>query len=129
MGDLSDNFSSEEFRCKCGCGICNVSATLLTALERLRHQLGRPIHINSGCRCPPHNQAMGGVADSAHVTTETEPCEAADIKTTSGHETFAMLDQIFLYNLFNRIGIGKTLLHVDVDVTKPPQTVWLYSDK
>lgn len=128
-GDLSEHFDSSEFRCKCGCGICNVSATLLTKLERLRHQLGRPIHINSGCRCPAYNAKVGGVPDSAHVTTETEACEAADLRVESGHEAFLMIDQIMLYALFTRVGVGKTLLHVDVDAAKPQNVIWIYSDK
>lgn len=129
MGDLSANFSRSEFECKCGCGTCNVSDTLLNRLERLRHQLGRPIHINSGCRCPEHNAAVGGVKDSAHVATDTEPCEAADLRVESGHEAFMMLDQIMLYALFTRIGIGKSLLHVDVDAAKPQSVVWIYTNK
>lgn len=128
-GYLSENFSRAEMECKCGCGTCNVSERLLTMLERLRHQLGRPIHINSGCRCPKHNAAVGGVPDSAHVATATEPCEAADLRIESGHEAFLMLDQIMLYALFTRVGVGKGLIHVDVDAAKPQSVIWIYPNK
>jgi len=37
-------------------------------LEPLRVAYGKPITINSGYRCPKLNQAVGGVANSAHKT-------------------------------------------------------------
>jgi hypothetical protein len=43
-------------------------------LEMVRALLGAPIHINSGYRSPVVNRAVGGVANSQHVTGE-----AADI--------------------------------------------------
>lgn len=37
-------------------------------LERLREGLGGfPLHVTSWCRCPVHNQAVGGAPQSYHV--------------------------------------------------------------
>jgi hypothetical protein len=47
----------------------------------------------------------------------------------SGHEAFLMVDQIMLYALFTRIGIGKGLIHVDVDIAKPQSVIWVYKDR
>lgn len=41
---------------------------LCDGLERIRSVLGYPIHINSGYRCPELNKAIGGAANSQHVT-------------------------------------------------------------
>ena len=43
-------------------------------LEPLRQHFGIPVVISSGYRCPALNQAVGGVANSQHLTGE-----AADI--------------------------------------------------
>lgn len=67
MGDLTKNFSLWEFRCRCGCGFDQVNMTLVHALQEVRDLLGVPLHVNSGCRCPTHNAAIGGVPDSQHV--------------------------------------------------------------
>lgn len=67
---LSEHFDDSEFACRCGCGFGahpgDVSPALLAGLEELRAQLGRPIRIRSGCRCPAHNVKMGGAAHSGH---------------------------------------------------------------
>lgn len=47
-------------------------------LDPLRERCGKPITVNSGYRCPEVNKAVGGVANSQHVTG----C-AADITTGS----------------------------------------------
>ncbi|MGN6518674.1 MAG: D-Ala-D-Ala carboxypeptidase family metallohydrolase [Dokdonella sp.] len=49
----------------------SVRANLLTlalGLEQVRALLGAPLHIDSGYRCPALNQAVGGVANSAHLS-------------------------------------------------------------
>lgn len=36
-------------------------------MEQVRSILGKPIHIDSGYRCPALNKAVGGAKDSAHL--------------------------------------------------------------
>lgn len=68
-GQITDHFSWEEAACK-HCGkVPSVKAVEATAvwLERVRDALGgRPIHVNSWCRCEEHNTAVGGVPSSLH---------------------------------------------------------------
>lgn len=67
MGDLTEHFSAEEFRCR-HCGAVKTSCVMLEALEKLRRIIGdRPIVIVSGYRCPRHNKAVGGATRSRHV--------------------------------------------------------------
>lgn len=66
-GNLSEHFSTEEFACH-HCGkLDTISPRLIELLEQLRKNCGRPIHINSGYRCPVHNANVGGVKNSQHV--------------------------------------------------------------
>ena len=64
---LTANFRSEEFCCRCGCGFCDIDMKVVQALQDLRDLLGKPIHILSGCRCPAHNAAVGGVGGRQHL--------------------------------------------------------------
>ena len=61
---LSDHFSVSEFECRCGCGYGagpgDVDARLLDKIEALRAMCGgRPIIVNSGCRCISHDLRIG----------------------------------------------------------------------
>jgi Peptidase M15 len=42
--------------------------TLAAGLEHIRAELGAPMHIDSGYRCPALNRAVRGVSTSAHTT-------------------------------------------------------------
>lgn len=121
MGDLSPHFDRSEFACKCGCGFDKVSTELVEQLERLRLFLRRPVTINSGCRCPARNAAEGGKQDSAHLTGE-----AADIACVDSHTRWEMKRLIYTWAMFNRVGTGKTFLHVDVSETLPQEVEWTY---
>lgn len=48
----------------------NLQALVEEVLEPVRERLGRPITVNSGYRCPIHNAAVGGVANSQHLRGE-----------------------------------------------------------
>ena len=67
MGDLSAHFSTDEFRCHCGCGMAIVQPSLIKALEEVRGLINMPLHITSGYRCPAHNKACGGATKSEHM--------------------------------------------------------------
>ena len=43
-------------------------------LEPVRQQLGLPIKVNSGYRCPLLNQMVGGVSTSQHLKGEVLLC-------------------------------------------------------
>lgn len=82
---LSKYFTRSEFACKCGCGFAAVDAELLRVLEDVREHFTQPVKINSACRCPKHNAAVGGEAGSKHmlgiaadiVVGQTKPAEVA----------------------------------------------------
>jgi lysozyme family protein len=68
LRQLSKNFHSREFVCKCGkCDGGFVLPRLLKVLQKMRDEFGRPVQISSGFRCPEHNRRIGGAADSQHT--------------------------------------------------------------
>lgn len=73
-------FKRSEFTCKCGCGFDTVDAGLLNVVTDVRIEFQKPVIINSGCRCPEHNKAIGGSPRSQHVIAK-----AADIKVKGVH--------------------------------------------
>jgi hypothetical protein len=69
--------------------------------------------VNSGCRCPAHNLAIGGSPLSAHTTGE-----AADIACPTSQRAFVLLKYAFLAG-FRRIGIERGCIHLDVSTALP----------
>ena len=122
MGDLSEDFNYKEFTCNCGCDRVVVAPELIKQIQRLRTMHRKPIRINSGYRCPEYNARVGGVDGSAHTTGH-----AADIACETSEERHALLNLVFFYSLFTRVGIDKRFVHLDVDPSKPQHVVWIYT--
>lgn len=120
MGDLSRNFNTKEFRCKCGCGKVRVDPRLVKGLQCMRDNYGGPIKITSGFRCEAHNEAVGGASDSAHLVGA-----AADLSVETSKQRFRLVREAVNAG-FTRIGIGSTLIHVDVSVSHPQNVMWVY---
>ena len=77
--DEIEYFTRDEFRCKCGGKYCNgypaePKEQLVRIADQLRKNLGVPITVVSGLRCPTWNKIQGGVENSQHMYGE-----AADI--------------------------------------------------
>ena len=119
MGDLSQNFSRWEFECSCGCGYSQVQVEFVKRLQKVRENFG-PMTINSGCRCGSYNRSVGGSPLSAHV-----PGLAVDILCSNSLSRFNLLRGL-LAEGFQRIGIGREFIHVDMDISKPQFLIWLY---
>lgn len=115
MGTISKNFSYREFEASNKAdekGICNVitsfevrdaiKALVDTVLQPLRDAWGKPLHINSGYRCPELNSEVGGMPTSQHVKGE-----AADVACDNPVELARLAvamrlpyDQMILYPTF-----------------------------
>lgn len=116
--DSSKYFTRSEFRCKCGkCGgfPAEPAAKLVHLLNRAREDLGAPGVIISGIRCPQHNAAVGGVANSRHLYG----C-AVDIaftgKTPAQMETYFQTQPETAYCYQIKDSQGKLCGDVHVDV-------------
>ncbi|KWT91837.1 D-Ala-D-Ala carboxypeptidase family metallohydrolase [Candidatus Magnetominusculus xianensis] len=112
---------TEDFTCRCGCGLNNISAALVATLDKIRESAGIALKITSGCRCKTHNKAIGGKSDSAHLKGL-----ATDISIASSHERY-LVSKAAIDAGVERLGIGTTLVHLDIDKDKPQKVAWLYA--
>lgn len=86
----------------------NVVALVENVLEPAREKLGKAIVVNSGFRCPLHNAAVGGVANSQHVKGEAadlhcdDDCRLAKVIVEQGR-----FDQLILYPTFVHVSWRK----------------------
>lgn len=93
---------------------------LIRMLNLARHIDGKAWKVNSGKRSKEYNAQVGGVASSAHITGK-----AVDISATTGIRKFEVVTAAYLAG-FNRIGINKSFIHLDVDNSKPNPSIFLY---
>lgn len=120
---LSNNFTLEEFACPCCNGLPKVTEQFrlfIDMLQNTRDIYGANMRITSGYRCARHNKAVGGVSDSSHLKGI-----AADVACSSD-EARLRLVRSALQAGFERIGVGYTFIHLDIDNDKK-KSMWLYS--
>lgn len=86
----------------------NLDSLVSNVLEPVRERLGKPITVNSGFRCPIHNRAVGGVANSQHMRGE-----AADICCEDNRRLAKIIveqgrfDQLIIYPSFVHVSYKK----------------------
>lgn len=93
--------------------VAELKPVLVDKLDAARTAAGIPFVITSGYRTVAENTAVGGVADSAHLTGA-----AADIACSDSVSRLAML-KAFLSVGFTRIEICPAHIHVDISTTLP----------
>ena len=84
---VSAHFKVREFQCHAKSDTVFISDAQIAVLEKIRAHFGKPVHINSGYRCPALNNAVGGKASSQHLRGE-----AADITTGSPQSNKQLYD-------------------------------------
>jgi zinc D-Ala-D-Ala carboxypeptidase len=100
----------------------DISPDLVVSLERVERDLGVELVFSSGFRCPECNAKVGGVSHSAH-----QRGLAVDIAAGYSSLRYALV-KAFLDAGWRRIGIGKTFIHVDIDLSLPQDIIWHYYD-
>ena len=111
-------FSREEFACKCG-KYCNgypaeMKQTAVMLADRARDHFGAPATVVSGLRCRQHNQDVGGVENSQHMTGEAIDLRIAGV---SAEKLLAFLQQ--QPELRYAYAINETNVHLDVPRGSP----------
>jgi len=110
---LTENFNLEEFACK-HCGKVELAYVIPYFLQKVRDKVGEAIFIVSGYRCPEHNRAVGGVADSLHKTGRAVdiraqgiiPEKLAKIAYEEGFCTVIIYDTFCHCQFQGRLGMG-----------------------
>lgn len=116
---LTPHFHLDEFRCPCCNDVIQSAAQKLAeALEPARELFG-PIHIRSGYRCPRHNTASKGTLFSQHLLGL-----AADITIAGDAARFELITAL-IESGFNRLGIGRQIVHADIGTPTVP-VIWTY---
>lgn len=64
---IGQHFKVKEFACQDGSQVVFVDDYLVSILDILRNQVGKPVHINSGYRTPTRNKAVNGAKYSYHM--------------------------------------------------------------
>tara|TARA_R110000772_G_scaffold31949_1_gene78530 strand:+ start:2455 stop:2727 length:273 start_codon:yes stop_codon:yes gene_type:complete len=88
-------------------------------LDEARECAGIPFIINSAYRSPSHPLSIKNPT-SSHIKGL-----AVDISATSSRQRGLILDALRAVG-FDRIGIAKTFIHVDMDFDKDQDVTWLY---
>jgi len=126
---MSKYFRQEELACKCGCGLSRMDPAFVALLDLVREHAGPPpgipLVVDSGCRCAAHNAAVGGSPSSSHLVGTDGLCHAVDIRAIAPVTRFRIIASALSHGI-NRIGIGRTFIHLDNDPSKPPTLIWLY---
>ena len=116
---ITANFRRSEYACPC-CGKDDIKDDLARRVQEVRDLLGKSITINSGVRCAAHNKSVGGSEKSSHLTGY-----AADIRCDNSLYRQELLTAVF--QVFDRVGIAKSFIHVDVDPNKSESVCWIYT--
>lgn len=120
MGDKTTNFSEYEFECPC-CGKRGIKGELVIICQAIRDGVNQRVIVNSGVRCPKHNEEEGGKDTSDHLTGD-----GVDIRCATSRMRYFILRAAYRAGV-NRIGIGSNFIHLGVNLNNPQQVVWTYS--
>ena len=119
---LTKNFSSDEFDCKClakgeACSAPSMNLGFVSKLQLIRDSLGGPILVNSGLRCKSYNRdVIGGATRSKHLTGN-----AADIHVLTEYRRFLILTIAIKAGM---TGIGIYGRHMHLDDGHDKLTIW-----
>ena len=97
----------------------NMNVDFLAKLDEAREYAGIPFVINSAYRGPEHPLSIENPT-SSHIKGL-----AVDIKAKDSTTRGLILDALRMVG-FNRIGIAKSFIHVDLDTEKAQNVTWLY---
>jgi len=64
---IGQHFKVREFACKDGSQVVFIDNYLVSILDILRNQIGKPVYINSGYRTPKRNKEVDGAKYSYHM--------------------------------------------------------------
>lgn len=96
-----------------------LDAGFVRRLESAEAFYGMPFVISSGFRTEVVNSAVGGVADSAHLSGL-----AVDIVCKNSLSRFRILRALFMVG-FDRIGLSKDHIHVDDSKILVQNVFWI----
>ena len=99
-----------------------MNPNLLMLVDKMRHRAGIPFHITSAYRSKKYNDALKNSSkNSAHIKGL-----AVDIAATDSANRFKIIEAALFLGI-QRIGVGSTFIHIDIDdKDKPAKVCWTY---
>ncbi len=97
----------------------------LSMLDAAREIYGQPMIITSGFRTEEYNEHLKAKGYKASANSSHLKGLAADIECDNSTDRYNLVDSLLKAG-FNRIGIAKTFIHVDHDMSKEPFVIWTY---
>lgn len=108
----------------CGCSyhdcVASINPRLPEVLDVIREMIGAAMIINSGPRCVTHNIDIGGANYSEHIDGD-----GVDVSCTTSRLRFLIVRAALEVGI-NRIGIGKTFIHLGISTTNDNLVMWVY---
>lgn len=110
--NLSKNFKSSEFDCKCNqCNSTQIDPLLVAFLQKIRDRFNAPVVINSAYRCAVHNKAVGGAKNSKHLYGSAADIVVNGVKPV---EVAKYAESIGVLG----IGLYENFVHIDTRIQK-----------
>lgn len=104
-----------------------MSQDFLDLLEKARERAGIPFIITSGYRTREHSENLKSQGYKVSKDSAHRLGLAADIKCTTSANRYKIIEAL-LYVGINRIGVGRSFIHADLDNRKhkPIEVIWNY---
>lgn len=116
--EVIPNFTAGELKCQ-GSGTMRFHPDFLEELARLRFRWDKPMTINSCCRSPAHNEAIGGHPRSLHLTQNEARGGVGTLAVDISIRGMDGTDRGKLHHLARELGwsvglnVDKQFLHID----------------
>ncbi|GAC1688231.1 MAG: D-Ala-D-Ala carboxypeptidase family metallohydrolase [Ktedonobacteraceae bacterium] len=126
---LTTHLTLEEIVCPC-CKYALFTNTLIELYDMIRNDLGKPINVHSGYRCPKHNTDIGGEKLSKHMRGEAMDIswEGFEDVRYDGAKQYELVRKLQSFGA-KGIGFGKSYIHVDCATDRDHLAVWVYADR
>lgn len=118
---MSKYFNASEFRkCSPACDISQMPPAFLALLDRVREAAGIPLVLNCAYRSVAYEKKKGRSGNSAHTRGL-----AVDIRCNTSANRYKIIRAALECGI-NRIGVGKTFVHLDSDTSLVQGVIWDY---
>ena len=120
---MAKYFTRDEFKCKCGKCVNMIQDEFIEQMDSLREKYGKPIFVNSGYRCPSHNNEVSSTGFNGPHTTG----RAGDFKIDRG-DAVHLLELALAIPYFKGFGVNQKGLgrFLHLDASRDTRTIWSY---
>ena len=110
---------ANRFACPC-CGKNWMDPRWEALLKKIEARVDERLDVTSGFRCEKHNREVGGSKTSSHLTGL-----AVDMDCGRSRLRYQIIAAAIELGI-NRIGVGKAVMHLDIDRSKDRRVFWVY---